>query len=479
MKISFRRHVISGVAGNLSGTFGAKLPKAASAGGTSRASAPGPFEREFSPRDYVTFLLHMDAQIEHGLMVQYLYAAYSLGGPQVPEGMRDKVRAWREVILGIAKEEMGHLVTVQNVLRLIGSPLCFDREDYPWSTPFYPFPFTLEPLTLDSLAKYIYAESPKDWSGDLAEEIRDRVKKAVPNPQRVGEIFDALKLRLADREALPDDVFQAATTEFQADFSEWGRGYEKGKRGNASGANPAGTPDVVVKPLWSRAEAISALGLIAEQGEAPSTQVDAAPSHFARFLQIYTEMSEASDDVPFALPVATNPYVSLDNDAVPGVEADDEPLSEIADPEAIRWAQLHNLRYRMLLALLEHTFHEKGGPATSSGATRGLLINAAFGEMYNLRAISELLMRLPLGPDGGELRAGPPFQMPYTLQLPTSSADRWRVHIDVLDAAAALMSELEAMTSEGGRRYLRTCLCTDSELRAVMASALASHGETA
>jgi hypothetical protein len=48
------------------------------------------------------------------------------------------VRCWQEVILGIAKEEMAHLITVQNVLRLIGGPLNLDRNDYPWDAPFYP-----------------------------------------------------------------------------------------------------------------------------------------------------------------------------------------------------------------------------------------------------------------------------------------------------------------------------------------------------
>jgi hypothetical protein len=48
------------------------------------------------------------------------------------------VRCRQEVILGIAKEEMAHLITVQNVLRLIGGPLNLDRNDYPWDAPFYP-----------------------------------------------------------------------------------------------------------------------------------------------------------------------------------------------------------------------------------------------------------------------------------------------------------------------------------------------------
>jgi rubrerythrin len=34
------------------------------------------------------------------------------------------VRRWQEIILGVAKEEMGHLMTVQNVLTaLVSSPL--------------------------------------------------------------------------------------------------------------------------------------------------------------------------------------------------------------------------------------------------------------------------------------------------------------------------------------------------------------------
>ncbi|WP_423193157.1 ferritin-like domain-containing protein [Cupriavidus sp. H18C2] len=428
----------------------------------------------------MTFLLHMDAQIEHGLMVQYLYAAYTLGGPQVPEAMRDQVRTWREIILGIAKEEMGHLITVQNVLRLIGSPMCFEREDYPWSTPFYPFPFALEPLTLDSLAKYIFAEAPKDWHGPLADEIRARVKETVPNPRRVGDLFAELIDRISDADALPDSVFQPATTEYQADFSEWGRGYEAGKRGNASGANPPGTPNLIIKPLWSRAEAIAALKRIAEQGEAPATEADAAPSHFTRFVQVYKEMSKAPAGISYALPVATNPYVSWSEDVEPGSEyTGEETLSPITYPEAVLWAQLHNLRYRMLLALLEHSFHERGSAATSHGANRGMLINAAFGEMYNLRAISDLLMRLPLSADGGALSAAPPFQMPYTLQLPSFASDRWQAHLDVLNAAGALMKELESVTSENGKLFLRTSLNTDDQVKAIIAKVLHAHREAA
>ena len=67
--------------------------------------APPPIEipREFSPHQYAILLLHIAAEIEHCLMVEYLYAAYSLGGPHVPEDKRSDVTGWQVVISGIAK----------------------------------------------------------------------------------------------------------------------------------------------------------------------------------------------------------------------------------------------------------------------------------------------------------------------------------------------------------------------------------------
>src|ERR1700739_2780716 len=89
---------------------------------------------EFNWRDYASMLLGVAAEIEHSLMVQYLFAAYSLGGPQVPP-----------------KREMGHMLIVQTLRPALALPLHLDREDYPWGSGFYPFQFTLQRLTLDSL----------------------------------------------------------------------------------------------------------------------------------------------------------------------------------------------------------------------------------------------------------------------------------------------------------------------------------------
>ena len=129
------------------------LEKARGVVADKRGAAKPLIPPELSPHQYAILLLYIAAEVEHVLMVEYLYAAYSLGGPQVPVEHRAQVAQWRETILGIAKEEMGHLLTVQNLLRCLGGPLNLDREDYPWDSAFYPFPFRLERLTRNSLAE--------------------------------------------------------------------------------------------------------------------------------------------------------------------------------------------------------------------------------------------------------------------------------------------------------------------------------------
>src|SRR5947209_865222 len=61
------------------------------------------------PRDEAVFLLHTAAEIEHALLVQYLYAAYSLR-PKSDFSAADPhgglVDVWRRTIVNIAKEEM-------------------------------------------------------------------------------------------------------------------------------------------------------------------------------------------------------------------------------------------------------------------------------------------------------------------------------------------------------------------------------------
>lgn len=458
----------------------AAIPKAFTAAslkstGVPRTETVPVLPPEFNWRDYTVMLFHVASEIEHSLMVQYLFAAYSLGGPQVPEHLRADVRRWQEIILGIAKEEMGHLVSVQNLLTVLGAPLNFDREDYPWGSEFYPFAFTLQRLTLDSLAKYVCAESPAHWSGPEAEEIKRRAAfDAGQEVNRVGALYARLDQILANREWLPDTVFQSWTLPYQASWDEWGRGYTQGERGRESGNVPSvQAPELLIEPVTSRDSARQALHAIGQQGEAfteSETGLDER-SHFRRFLGIYQEMSalSAEDLERVTRPVAENPKTSQNLNQVTVVQTmfmgaarageRQEPVSHvITHPEALQWGHLFNLRYRMLLIDVSHAFRLAGPLNDGNSLTaRGSLIHRTFAEMYNLRAVAGMLLQLPLDaqrPDGP--RAGPPFEMPYSLELPEEDSDCWLLQRDLIQAAQLLNRSLWDIVPPERRRYLES-----------------------
>jgi hypothetical protein len=410
---------------------------------------------EFNGRDYSIFLLRIAAEVEHSLMAQYLFAAYSLGGPAVPENKQNDVRAWQETILGIAKEEMGHLITIQNLLTVVGAPRQFDRDDYPNISPLYPFGFRLEPISLDSVAAYVCAESPADWTGAEAEEIKARAQANTGDVvNRVGAIFDQLIRLFSDPATVPESAFQAPTLAFQARWDEWGRGYREGQRGTEATSSlpdlPA--PELVILPAGTRAAALAALRAVAEQGEGLETPEDENDSHFVRFLTIYRVLKELGNGISDVVrPIAANPTTGV---ADAGDPDDLDTPTSITHPEAALWAHLFNVRYRKLLVSLSHAFELANDQADLTVPTpRGWLIHRSFAEMYNLRAIAGLLVRLPVRadePDGH--RAGPPFQMPYTLALPSTEANRWRVHLDLLDAAGRLSGQLRETSTSGDRQ---------------------------
>jgi hypothetical protein len=423
---------------------------------------------EFTPHDYAVFLLHVAAEIEHVLMVQYLYAGFALGGPGVPPDHQLEVARWQEIILGIAKEEMGHLMTVQNLLRCLGGALNLDREDFPWDSGFYPFPFRLEPLTRRSLAKYVVAESPEPelWTGPEADEIRALAREDVGDGSlhRVGVLYAQLRMLLEDKSALRDSDFHASSFPFQANWDEWGRGYRGGARGNTMGGPVKGTPDVILRPVASRSDAVAAVKAIAQQGEAPGTGDADSLSHFARFLQIFRAFPKDGTWSP-SQDLAVNPVVvmpAVDDKSARIGETEGTPITH---PQTRVWAQLFNVRYRALLTTLLHTFDYPSNLVAESQTTpRGLLIHATFGEMYNLRAIARFLAHMPLDEDGAIRLAGPPFQMPYTMKLPFDPPDRWRLHIDLLRASRALADRLSQQADAPQRAYLTALRKTDGEM---------------
>jgi hypothetical protein len=423
---------------------------------------------ELTWRDWAVFLLHTAAEIEHALLVQYLYAAYSLAdagflGPAVPSGAGDLTKRWRQTITRIAKEEMAHLLTVQNLLRFIGGPLNFDREDFPFLAFLYPFPFNLEPLTKTSLAKYVAAEMPAEPAQPpgLIQEIVQRATEAAGGQpvNRVGMLYATLTNVFDNK--LSDSDLRSDTVQSQASQDDWHAG---------SGSS------LIVRVVGSRHDAVKALTDIGTQGEGwANPPADAPqPSHFDLFLGIYTAFPEPVTPagpatwVP-ARSVPTNPNTLH----LPSEDAAVE-RGRITHPATRLWANLFNVRYRMLLADLAHALH-LSGEDQSALTNRGHLRDWSFTEMqFGIKAIAKTLTTLPLKetPDPADpAQAGPPFEMPYTLALPDDERDRWRLHLALLDTSGELISKIEA--ASGPSSVLNPVKQNDQQARAV-AEALAS-----
>ena len=111
-------------------------------------------ERHFAdPYIELVRLLHEASEIEHSLMVQYLYGAFSV---------KAEYQTIAGDLTGVAIQEMQHLGKVNKLLVALGASPTMAREAFPYEPEIYPFQFSLEPLTRASLAKYVYCEAPAE-----------------------------------------------------------------------------------------------------------------------------------------------------------------------------------------------------------------------------------------------------------------------------------------------------------------------------
>src|SRR5690348_18133735 len=97
-----------------------------------RAAPEAPFVIEH--REALIYMLCEAAELEHGIMCQYLYAAFSLKQSE-DEGLTkeeaEAVNRWRKHISHIAAQEMLHLSLVQNLLSAIGAAPHLSRPNFP------------------------------------------------------------------------------------------------------------------------------------------------------------------------------------------------------------------------------------------------------------------------------------------------------------------------------------------------------------
>ena len=367
-------------------------------------------------------LLRIGAEVEGALMVQYLYYAFSLLpglSVQVP-GLPNPILSddWFATIRDVAKQEMGHLITVQNLLLSLGAGPHLDRENISSrGNELYPFPFALEPLSLPGLAKSVAAEAPRNVNAADKADYEQAVKLAggaIGRVSRVGQIYERLYWLFQDGNS-PEPPWSDLQNPFPS-WPDWHVGpsetglnqdrqaVEGAWRGD--GADQPVDTAIYVLPIRDKASARQAIYRLALQGEGPIG--DAGVTHFDKFLRIYRECRSLSDQhgaPSFVRKQAVNPRSG--SNASPGT---------ITDPTALAWAQLGNMRYQLLLLCigLSLSISQTGTPSAPT-ASRSDFTNWALREMLaSIKPISLELREMPFqsGTSPDDLRAGFPFELP-------------------------------------------------------------------
>jgi hypothetical protein len=423
-----------------------------------------------TPADEAEFLLQVASEVEHGLLVQYLYAAYSTTDVGTDPG--DGSGGWQGRLINIAVQEMDHLLNVQNMLLALGRRPYFGRGNFPPSperAEFYPFPFQFEPLSENSLGTYVTAESPSEVLGtiDLSKLTADQrawLPRAVASGtaaaggtiNHVGVLYATIYWMFQEDDTpvapwkLPADQFAGKVHHVsEADFAAAATLHARQGTADEFKSQPGPEPDPppdsdhphrVVWSMTSRADVRNAIAQIAAQGE--GTEMTAHP-HFVEFLQLFGEFVTRADagSAPPVLALPINPNTANDPATIG---------ARITHPVSLLWAQLFNIRYRILLtelalALSESTGENAGGNGL---ATRETLVSRAITrEMkapFGISGLTQKLLKLPLRSDGTGV-AAPPFEMPDS-PLPTEPGAHRDFLVKLLADAAPIIDKLLALS---------------------------------
>src|SRR5215468_1020378 len=135
-----------------------------------KAAPEAPFVIEH--REALIYMLCEAAELEHGIMTQYLFAAFSLKQSE-EEGLSGAelaaVQRWRTQVSHVAAQEMLHLALVHNLLSAVGGAPHLARPNLPAPANHYPagVHLALLPFGEQALRHFMFLERPEGM--DLAD----------------------------------------------------------------------------------------------------------------------------------------------------------------------------------------------------------------------------------------------------------------------------------------------------------------------
>src|SRR5579863_3071672 len=387
-------------------------------------------------REALVHALYEAAELEHNLMCTYLYAAASLRDGQA-EGLSEEesaaVRRWKQALLGVAIEEMGHLAAVWNITAALGGSPRFGRTNFPLDPGYLPASVVvkLAPFNADTLQHFVFLERPHgsaepEGAGFAYERTYSRGGGA-PRLTPMGIDYDTV-----------GTFYAALGAGLQAFVAKYG------ERATFDG-DPALqlSPEEVhlggARPVRCLKTALAAFNAIVEQGEgAPQ---DSLSSHYQKFIGIRSELRELSAANPAFAPAfaaATNPVLRR------------PPRPEgrvwLENPEAVAAVDIGNASYGLMLRLLAYAYAVRG-----PGAEKSLVVDLAIGLMQAIAPLAERAARLPAGPSNPHCNAGLSFiALRDSAALPPGRAAR-RVFVERF---AQLAEGAAVLRASGDKRAL-------------------------
>ena len=395
-------------------------------------------------RDTLRALLWDACELEHQLMLQYLFAAFTLRKFPEPgtgvEAQLEAVRRWGSTVMLVARQEMEHLALANGILAAIGEDPFFPRDNIPSQTRYFKgenrveardaggpaakaapeprpldIPFVFDRFSERTMGRFVCAESP-DWEHVQGTDMYPAWCFASDTPRK------GLRARLRP----PEGLGPAGLPESRSHVDRLPPPVAEGLLGAAVPVHPGTIPElygridallqkhpeyfvghrdrqvfipveyqISVIKITDYASAHAAIDQIVEEGEG----IDAPPgyeSHFARFFAVHQEVQElmgAGFDP--ALPVHRNPVPGR------GWLNYTREVSEVFD-----------YAYVTLLYVLTSLYRNYARRERTPFLTEALQ-NVAFGPFMTMivRPIAEVLVHLKIRRGRKSETAGPAFRI--------------------------------------------------------------------
>ncbi|MGH2346272.1 MAG: ferritin-like domain-containing protein, partial [Chloroflexota bacterium] len=242
-------------------------------------------------------LLSRAADLEHSLMCQYLFTAFTLKRPGDAGISLDQARMterWFGTIMHVAVEEMRHLAQVCNLLTAVGGAPLLRSAGFPRYANSYTFGLEakLAPFSLETIRRYVCWEKPEGAEEPACDQPIQLARLNPAGAAYYAHLADVMNLIPGD---LPYRSIGELYTLIDTAFSTIpARDLFIGPR-SAQVTNARVPFREPLTAITAPDHAHRAIHLIVVEGEGtPSDKVDAHKdtSHFARFLRIAAELEQ-------------------------------------------------------------------------------------------------------------------------------------------------------------------------------------------